>query len=309
MEKHKVGALAAALLLVLSGVGSLSVAPGAHATFVSAQQAPPTLSKAATGLPGPVLFRAVASNGKYPLVLQEAIVAVRDAPQGGAPVKGDLPVQWAGPVAVPLPQGGLPSQGEQGAVVSFSQGSGGQVAVASAGPRVLFFQGGLAEQEAGSAVVPPPGTSAVVVTGGAGAVGMFGPGQDSGLQVWVYAAAAQTAPGGQALQNVAASIPRVWEDPSKRRSSIQIYAEIMELTSRGAMSPFELAFYARLNHKRAKDYLRYLEDNGFLQRVEEEGKPLYALTKSGLAFLQGVKRLFVENRIMEVRSFNYRNEF
>jgi predicted transcriptional regulator len=97
------------------------------------------------------------------------------------------------------------------------------------------------------------------------------------------------------LTSVTSAIPGLWLDSSKRRSRSQIHVEILELMKRGPMTPFEIAFYARLNHKRTKEYVEFLRRNGYLDVVVEDGRLSYALTKNGIIFLEGVKSLFENN--------------
>lgn len=92
------------------------------------------------------------------------------------------------------------------------------------------------------------------------------------------------------------AVPRLWLDASKRRSRSQIYIEIVELLTRGPMTPFEIAFYARLNHKRTKRYLEFLKSSGYLELLEEDGRKSYAITPSGMAFVQRVRALFQVDR-------------
>lgn len=94
------------------------------------------------------------------------------------------------------------------------------------------------------------------------------------------------------------AIPGLWLDSSKRRTRSQIYIEILELLKRGPMTPFEIAFYARLNRKRTKDYTEFLTRNGYLQEeVEKETrKKIYVLTKEGFQFQERVRALFEHDR-------------
>ncbi len=96
------------------------------------------------------------------------------------------------------------------------------------------------------------------------------------------------------LSTVTAAIPGLWLDSSKRRTKSQIYIEILELMKRGPMTPFEIAFYARLNRKRTKEYTEFLKHTGYLQEEleKETGKKVYVLTKEGFLFLERVKVLF-----------------
>ena len=92
------------------------------------------------------------------------------------------------------------------------------------------------------------------------------------------------------------TIPRLWLDASKRRSRSQIYIEIVELLTRGPMTPFEIAFYARLNHKRTKAYLEFLKSSGYLEVVDEDGRTMYILTPGGRDFAGRVRSLFQIDR-------------
>jgi predicted transcriptional regulator len=94
------------------------------------------------------------------------------------------------------------------------------------------------------------------------------------------------------LSSITAAIPSLWLDSTKRRSRSQIYVEILELMKRGPMTPFEIAFYARLNRKRTKQYTEFLKNAGYLEMLNEEGKMNYVLTSSGLAFLEKFKAVF-----------------
>lgn len=97
------------------------------------------------------------------------------------------------------------------------------------------------------------------------------------------------------LAGVTSAIPGLWMDTSKRRSRSQIYVEILELMKRGPMTPFEIAFYARLNHKRTKEYTEFLKRSGYLEVMLEDGRSTLVLTKNGLSFLERAKALFQES--------------
>jgi predicted transcriptional regulator len=113
------------------------------------------------------------------------------------------------------------------------------------------------------------------------------------------------------ISSVTAAIPKVWWEFSQRRSKFEIYVEILELMKRGPMTPFEVAFYARLNHKRTKEYTEFLAQAGYLQGVNEDGKLLYALTGDGLGFLDRIQSLLVGPGIIEVTSapYGYQRDF
>ena len=109
--------------------------------------------------------------------------------------------------------------------------------------------------------------------------------------------------------SVTAAVPKVWWDFFQRRSKFEIFVEILEMMKRGPMTPFEVAFYARLNHKRTKEYTEFLASAGYLQPVTEDGRTLYALTKEGLGFLDRVQSLLVAPGIIEVAGTDYQRDF
>jgi predicted transcriptional regulator len=111
------------------------------------------------------------------------------------------------------------------------------------------------------------------------------------------------------ISSVTAAVPKVWWDFFQRRSKFEIYVEILELMKRGPMTPFEVAFYARLNHQRTKEHTEFLAQNGYLQAVNEDGKTLYALTKDGLGFLERVESLFMGQKLIEVAHYGYQRDF
>jgi predicted transcriptional regulator len=112
-----------------------------------------------------------------------------------------------------------------------------------------------------------------------------------------------------ATSGLTAAVPKPWSDFSQRRSKFEIYVEILEVMKRGPMTPFEIAFYARLNHKRTKDYTEFLARSGFLQGVTKGGRTVYVVTKEGVGFLEQVKNLFLRTRLIEVASYTYQRDF
>ena len=118
-------------------------------------------------------------------------------------------------------------------------------------------------------------------------------------------------PASAVSSSVTAAIPKVWWDFFQRRSKFEIYVEVLELMKRGPMTPFEVAFYARLNHKRTKEYAEFLAEAGYLQAMNEDGRTFYALTKDGLGFLERVQALLVGPGIIEVASLGlgYQRDF
>ena len=97
--------------------------------------------------------------------------------------------------------------------------------------------------------------------------------------------------------SLAAIVPGIWDESSKKRSRPQIYVEILELLKRGPMTPFEIAFYARLNHRRCKEYVRLLEREGYLQHTEEDGRTLFGLTENGKEIIEKVRSIIEKNNI------------
>ena len=111
------------------------------------------------------------------------------------------------------------------------------------------------------------------------------------------------------VSSVTAAVPKIWWDFFQRRSKFEIYVEILELMKRGPMTPFEVAFYARLNHKRTKEYAEFLAEAGYLQPVTGEGRTLYALTDEGVGFLDRVQTLLVAPGIIGAASREYQRDF
>lgn len=116
-------------------------------------------------------------------------------------------------------------------------------------------------------------------------------------------------PSASSISSVTAAIPKIWWDFFQRRSKFEIYVEILELMKRGPMTPFEVAFYARLNHKRTKEYTEHLAEAGYLQAVTEEGKIFYVLSKEGLGFLDRVQSLLVGPGFIAVTRPDYQRDF
>jgi predicted transcriptional regulator len=84
----------------------------------------------------------------------------------------------------------------------------------------------------------------------------------------------------------------IWADHSRKRSRFQIYVEILELLKSGPLTPFETAFYARLNHKRAKEYINLLERNGYLELVDEDGRTICVLSASGGSLVEKARAVY-----------------
>jgi predicted transcriptional regulator len=89
-----------------------------------------------------------------------------------------------------------------------------------------------------------------------------------------------------------AILPNLWADHSRKRSSFEVYLEILELLKRGPLTPFEVAFYARLNHKRTKEYINFLERRGFLELIDEDGRTVCVLSTSGGNVVERVRSIY-----------------
>jgi len=58
------------------------------------------------------------------------------------------------------------------------------------------------------------------------------------------------------------------------------------------MTPFELAFYARLNHKRTKEYIRFLERAGYVEIIDEDGRTICVLSASGGSLVERLRLIY-----------------
>jgi predicted transcriptional regulator len=89
-----------------------------------------------------------------------------------------------------------------------------------------------------------------------------------------------------------AIMPDLWADHSRKRSRFEVYLEILELLKRGPLTPFEIAFYARLNHKRTKEYISFLERRGYLELIDQDGRTVCVLTTSGGNVVERVRSIY-----------------
>lgn len=71
-----------------------------------------------------------------------------------------------------------------------------------------------------------------------------------------------------------------------------MYLEILELLKRGPLTPFEIAFYARLNHKRTKEYINFLECRGYIHLIDEDGRTFCVLSTSGGNIVERVRSIY-----------------
>ncbi|MDA4114918.1 MAG: hypothetical protein OK442_00010 [Thaumarchaeota archaeon] len=164
---------------------------------------------------------------------------------------------------------------------------------ASASAGLQFFS-----QPVGLPVTPPPG-GIMSSAGGYFFVDVQvpqGP-QPSGGNA-IYAAEGGSyllTPGpGQGLSPAAlqsGAVLPIWEAQETRRSRFRIYIEILDILKGGPMTPFEIAFRLRLNSKRAKGYVRRLEEKGLLESIN--GDDLVAVTARGRSFAEEMHKAII----------------
>jgi predicted transcriptional regulator len=94
-----------------------------------------------------------------------------------------------------------------------------------------------------------------------------------------------------------APLLQVWLDSNKRRSRLRIYVEILDILKEGAMTPYEISFRLRLNQKRTREYLEFLQKNSFVDCGEkEDGKRVFEITENGKAFVENLRSVLDPNR-------------
>lgn len=80
------------------------------------------------------------------------------------------------------------------------------------------------------------------------------------------------------------------------RSHVGVIMSILEvLNSQEETNITNILFLANLPHKRAKEYLKKLEKEGYIEKRQEGRSKIYAITKEGKHFLkelETVQRLF-----------------
>lgn len=96
-------------------------------------------------------------------------------------------------------------------------------------------------------------------------------------------------------QSLLAQILEVWNDPTRKRSRFRIYVEILELLKEQPLNPFEVAFKLRLNAKRTRHYLDFLEERGVIDRVEGDSIK-FSVNREGIAFLEYARRALMLDR-------------
>lgn len=87
----------------------------------------------------------------------------------------------------------------------------------------------------------------------------------------------------------------VWLDSEKRRSRFRIYVEILDLLKKGPMTPYEVSFHLRLNSKRTREFMEFLEEKDLLQCSDQDGRLICRITPSGGIFVQNVSMILGES--------------
>jgi predicted transcriptional regulator len=134
----------------------------------------------------------------------------------------------------------------------------------------------------------------------------------SGLSYSEFASNSQPYYAASSLPPVSATVPSLWLNFSKRRKKrrarSEIYIDILELTKeRGPMTPFEIALYARLNHKRTKECITFLSLCNYLEQTSEiDGRASYVLTKEGLKFLERAEAFFSDHKLVTTEIPNHK---
>lgn len=224
------------------------------------------------------------------------------------------PTRVSSVVVIPSSSQNAPSQGA-GIVHASVPGGGGQLAGSSSGPETEPFATTspgptagvptgitVSTQQEGSIGVVTTSAPALFLQGYLRTYNTGGDAYASGLESYYPS----TSP------SITSAIPGLWLDASdkRRRTRAQIYVEILELVrGRGPLTPFEIAFYGRLNHKHTKQCMDFLTICGYLQPEEEEGKVAYGLTNEGVAFLERAKALFMGPQFVRVSEYDTQRGF
>lgn len=80
---------------------------------------------------------------------------------------------------------------------------------------------------------------------------------------------------------------------AERRSKHEIIFDILNLISskNGRVKPTHILYGGNLSHDRLKKYLKELIDAGFIEQVDEKGKPYYVLAEKGYKFIEEFKKI------------------
>ena len=79
----------------------------------------------------------------------------------------------------------------------------------------------------------------------------------------------------------------------ERRSKVSILKDILRTIQRkeGKAKPTHILYGANLSHDRLKKYLDSLLMEGFIQKMDENGRTFYTLTEKGTEFLSGFNKM------------------
>jgi len=83
------------------------------------------------------------------------------------------------------------------------------------------------------------------------------------------------------------------EKPSKYRSQIRIYADILHVIERekGNAKPTHILYGANLSHDRLVKYLTQLKERGLIEEIGVSDKIAYSLTDKGIEFLKEFRKI------------------
>jgi predicted transcriptional regulator len=83
------------------------------------------------------------------------------------------------------------------------------------------------------------------------------------------------------------------EKPSKYRSQIRIYADILRAIEKekGDAKPTHVLYGANLSHDRLVKYLAQLKEQGLIEEKGDIDRITYSLTDKGISFLNEFKRI------------------
>jgi len=71
-----------------------------------------------------------------------------------------------------------------------------------------------------------------------------------------------------------------------RRSKIELYIDVLRAVYNGRGSPSRIVYAANLSYDRVIRCIDFLEEQGLLQRIEEEKKKRYMATERGKEVIQ-----------------------
>lgn len=76
------------------------------------------------------------------------------------------------------------------------------------------------------------------------------------------------------------------------RSHVGVIMSVLQvLNSQGETNITKILFLANLPHKRAKEYLKKLEKQGYIEKKEEGRSKIYEITEEGRDFLRKLQQI------------------